>query len=127
MESLLKIQNQYNSLDSLKAFIKTQTDYECSIEYDIWEGTIDANGQMAQCLVIKKSGMHAVKALFVNDSTLKVSHFIPNKVLNAYFGKSVKAYRSILEIAGEAIKNSLLKDSQQKAFDELEKLIAKVA
>ena len=127
MENVIKIKSKYNTLDSLKTFIETQTEYECAIEYDIWDGTIDANGQMAQCLVIKKSGMHAVKAIFVNDNALKVSHFIPHKILNAYFGKSVKAYRSILEIAAGAIKNALLKGSQQKAFEELEKLIAKAA
>ncbi|MFX0558071.1 hypothetical protein ACOCEA_14820 [Maribacter sp. CXY002] len=127
MENLIEIKSKYNTLDSLKGFLETQTEYECTIDYDIWETRTDANNQMAQCLVIKKNGMNAVKVFHVNENTLKINHIVPNKMMNAYFGKSVKTHRSILEIAADAIKQTLLKGPQQKAFEELEQLVSKAS
>jgi hypothetical protein len=81
---------------------------------------------MEQCLVVKKSSMHAVKLFFVNENTIKVSYIIPNKIMQAYFGKSVKARRNIIEIISGAIKQVILAGPQQKAFDELEQSINKI-
>ncbi|OUS02828.1 hypothetical protein A9Q86_01910 [Flavobacteriales bacterium 33_180_T64] len=125
MENLIEINREYNSLESLYDFLKASSSFECSKEYDIWEHRTDANGQMAQCLVIKKSGMHAVKLYFVKDDFVKVNHIIPNKMMQAYFGKSQKKYRNILEIITGKIKDVVLAGSQQKAFDELETEISK--
>lgn len=127
MENLIEIKNDYSSLDKLHQFLKTTSGLTCSKEYDIWEHRTDVNGQMEQCIVLKKSGMHAVKAFFVNQNTVKVNHIIPNKVMNAYFGKSVKTRRNILEIIAGNIKQVVLKGSQEKAFKELEKEIYKAA
>ena len=71
--------------------------------------------------------MHALKAYFVNENTVKVNHIIPSKVLNTYFGKSVKMYRSIPEIIGGKIKDMLLAPAQQKAFEELEREVKRAA
>jgi len=127
MENLIKLKNEYNSLDKLHDFLKKETSFECSKDYDIWEHRIDANGQMEQCIVLKKSGMHALKVFFINENTVKINHIIPNKIMNAYFGKSVKVRRSILEVVGGVIKQAVLADSQKKAFEELEKEIKKAA
>jgi len=127
MENTIKIKNEYNSLDTLQEFLKSNSDFECSKEYDIWDHRVDTKGQMEQCLVLKKSNMHAVKAYFTDNNTVKINHIIPNKIMDAYFGKSVKARRSILEIIGGVIKNSVLKGPQQKAFDELAQVIEKAA
>jgi hypothetical protein len=132
MENLITISNEHNSLDTLHTFLKSSTSFDCSKEYDIWEQRTDGNGQMAQCLVLKKSAMHAVKLYFVKDNIVKdnivkVNHIIPSKMMHAYFGKSVKARRSILEVIGEKIKEVALAGSQQKAFEELENEIKKAA
>lgn len=127
MENLIKIKNEYNSLDNLYDFLKTASTFECSKEYDIWELRTDANGQAEQCIVIKKSVMHALKVFFVDEKTVKVNHIIPSKVMNTYFGKSVKMYRSIPEIIGGKIKDMLLAPAQKKAFEELEKEVKKAA
>jgi len=126
MENVITIKNEYNSLDKLYEFLKKDSNYEYSKEYDIWEHRIDANGQMEQCLVIKKSAMHAIKVFFVNDNTAKINYIIPNKMMHAYFGKSVKARRNILEIITGLIKGAVLAPSQKKAFEELEQVINKV-
>ena len=63
--------------------------------------------------------MHGAKAYFTKDNTLKVSYVIPNKAMNAYFGKSVKARKNILEIIGGKIKGAMLAGSQKKAFEEI--------
>ncbi|TCK69306.1 hypothetical protein DFQ05_0827 [Winogradskyella wandonensis] len=123
MENLIEVKNDYNTLDKLHNRLKKEANYDCSKTYDSWEVRTDANGQMAQCLVLKKSGMHAVKAYFINDNTIKINYIIPNKVLHAYFGKSVKARRNILEIATGVIKEAVLAGSQKKAFDELQTTI----
>ncbi|SHH60223.1 hypothetical protein [Winogradskyella jejuensis] len=123
MENLIEVKNDYNTLDKLHNRLKKEANYDCSKTYDSWEVRTDANGHMAQCLVLKKSGMHAVKAYFINDNTIKINYIIPNKVLHAYFGKSVKARRNILEIATGAIKEAVLAGSQKKAFEELENTI----
>ena len=120
MENLIRIKQPYNSLDELYDVLKKESGFECSKEYDVWEHRTDASGQMAQCIVLKKSGMHAVKLFFVNENTVKVNHIIPNKLMHAYFGKSVKARRNILEVIAGAIKQAVLVKSQQQAFEELE-------
>lgn len=64
MENLITINSQYNSLDRLQQFLNTTSSFQCTKEYDTWEQRTDANGQLAQCLVLKKSNMHAVKLFF---------------------------------------------------------------
>ncbi len=127
MENLIRIKQPYNSLDELYDVLKKESGFECSKEYDVWEHRTDTNGQMAQCIVLKKSGMHAVKLFFVNENTVKINHIIPNKLMNAYFGKSVKARRSILEVIAGAIKQAILVKPQQQAFEELEGKIKSLA
>lgn len=127
MENTIKIKNEYNSLDSLQQFLKSNSSFEASKEYDIWEHRIDANGQMEQCIVLKKSNMHAVKAYFATDNTVKINHIIPNKMMQAYFGKSVKARRNILEVITGAITQAVLAGPQKKAFNELEEVVKKAA
>lgn len=119
MEKMIKVKSEYGSLDQLTNFLKTQSPYEISKEYDHWDLRTDANGQMEQCIVIKKSNMHGAKAYFSNENTLKVDYIIPNKMMNAYFGKSQKAHRNILEILAGGIKNTLLAGPQKKAFEEI--------
>ena len=127
MENLIEIKNDYNTLDKLYNLLKKDSNFECSKEYDSWEVRTDANGQMAQCIVLKKNGMHAIKVFFVNENTVKINYIIPNKLMHAYFGKSEKAYRSIIEIVAGKIKQAVLKSSQEKAFKELEAVVYKAA
>lgn len=119
MEKKINVQSEYGSLDQISNFLKKQSPYEISKEYDHWEIRTDANGQMEQCIVIKKSNMHGAKAYFTNDNVLKVDYIIPNKMMDAYFGKSQKARRNILEIVAGGIKNTLLSGGQKKAFEEI--------
>lgn len=126
MENLITIKNQYNSLDELQNALKNNVNFSCTKEYDIWEHRVDNNGQMAQCLVLKKSNMHAVKLFFINENTLKANHIIPNKIMQAYFGKSQKAYQNVLEIITGKIKTAVLEPAQNKAFNEIEAEIIKV-
>ena len=127
MENLIEIKNEYNSLDTLHDFLKNKSSFECSKNYDIWEQRTDANGQMAQCIVIKKSAMHAVKLFFVNENTVKINHIVPNKLMHTYFGKSVKARPNLIEVVTGKIKEVLLVPAQKKVFEELENIVKKVA
>ncbi|WP_296386159.1 hypothetical protein [Winogradskyella sp.] len=127
MENLIEVKNDYNSLDKLRDFLEKESIYKCSKTYDTWEVRTDTNGQIAECIILKKSGMHAVKAFFVNENTVKINHIIPNKMMNAYFGKSVKAHRNIIEIAAGGLKEVLLKASQENAFKEMEQLVLKAS
>ena len=125
MENTITINSTYNSLDKLHDALKNESGYECSKTYDTWDHRVDANGQIEQCVVLKKSGMHAVKMFFTNENTVKVNHIIPSKVMNAYFGKSVKAHRNIIEILTGTISQAVLKGPQTKAFVELEQVVKK--
>ena len=127
MEKIITIKNEYNSLDLLHKFLKTESPFESSKEYDKWEYRTDINGQMAKCIVLKKSAMHAVKLYFTEENTIKINHIIPNSLMNAYFGKSVKARRNIIEIIAEKIKQTILVPGQEKAFEELEAVVNKIA
>jgi hypothetical protein len=127
MENKITLKSQYNTLDKLMDFLKGESAYESSITYDIWNVRTDANGQMEQCVLIKKSSMQAVKVYFSQENELMMSHVIPNKVMNAYFGKSVKAHRNILEVITGGIKNAMLSGSQKKAFNEIELALKKIA
>ena len=127
MENLITVNNNHDSLDSLYNALKTASSFECSKEYDIWEHRLDVNGQMAQCLVVKKSGMHALKAFFINENTVKINYIIPNKVMHAYFGKSAKARQNIIEIIAGVVKQTVLAGPQKKAFEELQDVFKKAA
>ncbi len=127
MENLIIIRNEYNSLDKLYEFLKKDSNYEYSKDYDIWEHRTDAKGQMEKCIIIKKSAMHAIKIFYVNENTAKLNYIIPNKLMHAYFGKSVEARRNIIEIITGMIKQAVLAPSQKKAFDELVQIVEKAS
>ncbi|NOQ71043.1 MAG: hypothetical protein GQ574_03515 [Crocinitomix sp.] len=127
MENKITVKSEYNSLDKLIDFLKGEASYESSIDYDIWDIRTDANGQMEKCVLIKKSSMHGMKVYFSQENELMMSYIIPNKVMNAYFGKSVKARRNILEVITGGIKNVMLSGSQKKAFQEMELIFQKIA
>ncbi len=120
MEKLIKIKEEYDSLDKLLQYVEKETSYTCSKVYDVWEMRTDAKGQMEQCVLIKKSSMHALKAFFTGDGSLKTNHVIPSKTMHAYFGKNTqKARRNILEIIIGNGSRALLAGSQKKAFEEI--------
>lgn len=126
MEKQITVKSEYNSLDKLLSFVKKESPYEASIEYDSWEARTDANGQMEKCIVIKKSAMHGMKAYLNKENILQMSYLIPNKLMNAYFGKSHKRYKNILEIVTGKIKDVALAGSQKKAFNEMEQVFNKI-
>ena len=126
MENLITINDNYTSLDQLHNVLKTSTNYTCTKEYDIWEQRVDTNGQMAKCLVIKKNNMHAVKIHFIGDNTIKATHIIPNKIMQAYCGKSEEARKDIIEIVTGMIKKAVLSPIQKKAFNEIEAEVLKI-
>lgn len=125
MEKLITVKNEYNSLDKLYTLLKKQITYECSKEYDKWDQRIDNKGQMSKCIVLKKNKMNGIKFYFTKSNKLKINHIIPNTTMNAYFGKSVKRHRNIIEIVVGKVKDIVLANSQQKAFNELTQLITK--
>lgn len=127
MENKITLKNEYNILDKLMGFLKGENSYESSLTYDIWGLRTDANGQMEKCVLVKKSSMHGMKVYFSQENELMMSYVIPNKVMNAYFGKSVKARKSILEVIGRGIKNVMLSGSQKKAFQGMESIFKKIA
>jgi len=127
MENIITIKKEYNSLDTLCDFLITASSFECLKEYDIWEQRTDANGLMEKCIVLKKSNMHAVKIFFIENDKVKTNHIIPNRVMQAYFGKSVKRHRNILEVIVGKIKDVVLAGAQQKTFEELEVIIKKAS
>lgn len=126
MEKQITVKSEYNSLDSILNFIKKESPYEASIEYDSWDVRTDANGQMEKCIMIKKSSMHGMKAYFTKENALQLDYIIPNKLMNAYFGKSQKRYKNILEIVTGKVKDVLLSGSQKKAFEEIEQVFNKI-
>lgn len=126
MEKTIKIKDHYTSLDKIKEFINTESPFEASKEYDHWELRTDAKGQMEQCVIVKKSNMHGAKVYLTGADTLKLDYIIPNKVMNAYFGKSQKARKNILEIAAGAIKSTILAGPQKKAFEEIVQTLNKI-
>ena len=60
MENTIKVQQDYNTLEKIDAFVQKESSYKSSIEYDSWDVRTDANGQMEKCVLIKKSGMHGI-------------------------------------------------------------------
>lgn len=127
MENKITVKSEYNSLEKLLDYLIAESSYECTSEYDSWDIRTDANGQMEKCVLVKKSSMHGMKLYFTQDQNLVMSYIIPNKVMNAYFGKSVKARKNILEIVAGVIKNAVLSGSQKKAYSEMESIVLKIA
>lgn len=127
MEQLISVKSEYASLEKIEAFIKKETSFDAQQEYDSWEMRTDANEQMEKCVVIKKSNMHGAKVYFTKDNMLKVSYIIPNKMMNAYFGKSQKKYQNIVQIITGKIKDLVLSGSQKTAFEEITKPFSKIS
>ncbi len=127
MENKITVKSEYNSLNTLLDYLKTESSYDCSSEYDSWDIRTDDKGLMEKCVLIKKSSMHGMKVYFNTNNELMMSYIIPNKLMNAYFGKSVKVHKNILEIITGIIKSSLLSGSQKKAFEEMELVLLKIA
>lgn len=127
MEKQIRTKIEYNSLDKVLDFLTSESDLDCSKVYDSWDVRTDANGQMEQCVVIKKSAMHAMKVYLSDDRILQMTHIIPNKLMNAYFGKSEKQYKNIIEIITGKISQALLSGSQKSAFYEIEEVLLKIA
>jgi hypothetical protein len=71
--------------------------------------------------------MHAVKLFFTQENVVQIDYVIPNKIMNAYFGKSVKRHQNVFQIITNTIKDNLLAGSQQKAFSELTQVLEKAA
>ncbi|WP_271407348.1 hypothetical protein [Tenacibaculum soleae] len=126
MEKQITVKNDYNTLDKVLNFLKTESTYECSKDYDSWDVRTDSNNKMEQCVVIRKSGMHGMKVYFPKENSLKMTHIIPNKLLNAYFGKSQKSHKNIIEIITGKISQAVLSGSQKKAFEEIEQAFKKI-
>ncbi|MFK8039216.1 MAG: hypothetical protein AB8B74_13060 [Crocinitomicaceae bacterium] len=124
MEKIITVNNQNDSLDKILKSLTKESSFECTQEYDIWDMRTDTNNQMEQCIVIKKSAMHGVKAYLNDEKLLKMNYIIPNKVMNAYFGKSQKRHKNIIEVITGKISQALLSGSQKKAFSEIEKVIS---
>lgn len=125
MESKIRLQREYITLDKVLEYLKG-CEYESSIEYDSWDVRTDENNQMEKCIIIKKNAMHGLKAYFGSENELLLTYIIPNKVMNAYFGRSEKAYKTIPEIIGGAIKNGLLIGSQKKAFNAIASVFTQI-
>ncbi len=70
--------------------------------------------------------MHGLRVYFKDERTLAINHVIPNVFLNVYLGENPKYRQSIIEIIVEKIKKIALKNSQNKAFNEIEKLFNKI-
>jgi len=127
MKDKIKLRPEYNSLDKLLVYLTSACTYTCVIDYDSWDLRTDANGEMEKCIIIKKSAMHGMKVYFNANCELIMTYMIPNKLMHAYFGRSVKAYKNILEIIAGGIKNGLLANSQKKAFEEIKLVLTKIA
>lgn len=126
MKKEIKVKKEFNTLDSIVAFVNSESPYECKKDYDIWDVRSDVNGQMEQCVVIKQSSMNGMKVHFDQDSILVMSHIVPSKVMNAYFGKSVKRHRNILEVVTGKIGEAIFSRSRKKSFSEIEQIINKM-
>lgn len=127
MKNIIEIKNEYNSLETLYEFLKTTSPFECIKDYDKWELRIDANGEMEQCIVLKKNAFQGLKLFFVKENVVKVNHIIPSTVINALFGKSKKYRQNIIELVTEKIKEALLLPGQKKAFKELQDIVERAA
>lgn len=119
MQELIRLKPEFTSLKQIEDFVNNETKYTATQEYDAWDVRTDENGQMDKCVIIKKNSMNGVKVYFSDKNTLKADFKIPNKLAEAFLGKSQQEYKGIKEIVGDAINNLLLSSSQQKAFDEI--------
>lgn len=126
MEKQITVKKEINSLDSLLNQLKTDATFQSSKEYDIWDSRTDSNGQMEQCIVVKKGAMHGMKIYFSKENAITMTYIIPNKLMNTYFGKSQKRYRSVIQILTGSISQALLSGSQKKAFAEIEQVVGKL-
>ncbi len=125
MKAIMNINTSYNSLDAICKRLQQNTDYACTKEYDIWEQRTDVNGQMEQCVVLKKSGMHGVKVYLTGENNAKVSYIVPSKVMNAYFGHGGERHKNIIEIIVSKIVGGIMAGPQKNAFNELQTAVSK--
>ncbi len=106
MEKIIKVQEQYNSLDKVEDFLKKNSSFEISQDYDRWEIRADENKQMEKCVVVQKSKLYGLKLYFSSENMLKANYIIPNKIMESYFGKKA-GFRSIFKVITEKIKEAI--------------------
>lgn len=126
MEKQIALKKDYDSLNKVFDFVSKESPFEYSIEYDSWDVRTDPNGQMAKCILLKKSAMHGTKMYLDNNNNLICTYVIPNKIIHAYFGKSQKQYQNILEIVTEKVKDIFMAGSQKSAFEEMTQVLNKI-
>ena len=71
MENKIKIKNEYNSLEKILDFVKTESTFPASIGYDVWNVRRDGKNLMEKCVIIKKSSMHGVSVYFSGENTVE--------------------------------------------------------
>lgn len=126
MEKILKLKSEFDSLEPLLVAVqKKNPSYTSVIEYDVWEMCSGTDRNIEQCVLVKKSSMHGVKAYFTAPNTIKISQVIPSKTKNALLGQR-KGRRNALELIVGTIKSSIVKSAQRKAFQELQTVFQEV-
>jgi hypothetical protein len=126
MQAKITVKEEFKTLDKMLDFVSDESPFECKKEYDSWDVRTGINGQMEQCIIVKQSAMNGVKLHFADESTLVMTHIVPSKVMNAYFGKSQKAHKNILEVVTGKIGELVFSGSKKKAFSEVEQLLSSV-
>ena len=119
MYTQITLKQEYQSLDQILKLIQNSSPYEVSIEYDVWDMQTDASGQIAKCILVKKSSMHGLKLELDGKQQLHASYVIPNKALNAILGPNKKRYRNPLEILSSKLLSMAIAGQQKKAFTEM--------
>jgi len=119
MKKQIKVKQEIDSIDKLFNQVKKISPFDVSLEYDVWDLRTDKNGQMEKCILLKKNSMHGLKMYVDESQNVYASYIIPNKILNAYLGKSQKKYRNVLEILTSKLLSSVLAGPQNKAFNEM--------
>lgn len=123
------LNDSFTDLEALKIALINNSNYDSSLEYDIWNVVmglnglpghrLDEQGHIAKCIVLKKNNLNAIAVYLKKNNEVHVKHIIPNAFLQGILGKSNEQRQNILEIITGKLKAMILADKQEKAFIEL--------
>ncbi len=119
-----KLQKQYGSLESIKQFLETKTDYQVTIVPDGWHSKeIKLFKTVDKCILIKKSNSAGATVNLSNDNVINVRPVPPGSYLNTL---TAAARQGVFKLDIGIIVHHFISKSQEKIANEIATILSEI-
>lgn len=119
-----KLQRQYSSLESIKQFLETKTDYQVKIVPDGWH-TKDVKlfKTVNKCVLIKKSNSAGATISLSDDNVINIRPVPPGNYMNTL---TAAARHGVLRFNIGIIVHHFISKSQREVANEITNLLSEI-